>query len=221
MAKRPRDQTDQSLRTERDTADELAQSAGGDPSGAKRASDPGTLAGERRTTDADLSGERTHADTLIVDQREANEQMVRATLRAQELTIEAEEARKRAEEIGKELRRVAEFREMFIGILGHDLRNPLWAISMSTGELLRRGQLDERDTKTVVRIVNSSQRMSRMITQLLDLTRARLGGGLPLERKPTDVRDLCQSVVDEFEAPIELNVEGEPTGTWDPDRLAE
>jgi signal transduction histidine kinase len=202
-----RDHTDQSLRIERETVDQR------DPDG--------DLAGDRKTTDEGLTGERSHSDTLIVDQREANEQLVRATLRAQELAIQADEATKRAEEIGQELRKVAEFREMFIGILGHDLRNPLWGISMATGELLRRGLLDERDTKMVVRIVNASQRMGRMITQLLDLTRARLGGGLPLELKPVDLRELCQHIVDELEATIELKVEGEATGTWDPDRLAE
>jgi signal transduction histidine kinase len=63
--------------------------------------------------------------------------------------------------------------------------------------------------------------MTRMISQLLDLTRARLGGGFPLEPKPTDLGEVCRNVVEEFEAPIQLEVEGDVTGTWDPDRLAE
>jgi hypothetical protein len=120
-----------------------------------------------------------------------------------------------------DLRAVAEFREMFIGIVGHDLRNPLGSIGMAAGLLLRRGHLDEQDGRVVARIVHGSQRMSRMITQLLDLTRARLGDGLPIEPKPTDLREICRNVVDEFEAPIDLEVLGDVTGTWDPDRLAE
>ena len=127
----------------------------------------------------------------------------------------------KSQERESDLRAVAEFREMFIGILGHDLRNPLGSIGMAAGLLLRRGHLDEQDARIVARIVNGSQRMTRMITQLLDLTRARLGDGLPIEPKPTDLRDVCQNVVDEFEATIDLEVLGDVTGTWDPDRLAE
>lgn len=125
-----------------------------------------------------------------------------------------------AESLSRE-RELAEFREMFIGILGHDLRNPLSAINMAVGLLLRRGHIDEQGTKAVARIVNSSQRMTRMIAQLLDLTRARLGGGLPIETRPTDLGELCRNVADEFEAPIRLEIEGDVTGAWDPDRLAE
>jgi signal transduction histidine kinase len=155
------------------------------------------------------------------DLREANEQMVGATIRAQEATEEAEAARARAEKSERDLRDVAEFREMFIGILGHDLRNPLGAIAMSAASLLRSRHLDADDEKKVARIIGSSERMLRMISQLLDLTRARLGGGFPLEPKPTDLREVCRSVVGEFEKPIRLEVEGDVTGTWDPDRLAE
>jgi len=155
------------------------------------------------------------------DLREANEQMVGATIRAQEATEEAEVARGRAEKGERELREVAEFREMFIGILGHDLRNPLGSIAMSAASLLRSGHLDAQDQKKIARITSSGDRMLRMISQLLDLTRARLGGGFPLDPKPTDLREVCQSVVGEFEDRIRLEVEGDVTGTWDPDRLAE
>ena len=155
------------------------------------------------------------------DLREANAQMVRATIRAQELSEEAEEAKELTEGRERELRQVAEFREMFIGIVGHDLRNPLGSILMTTGLLLRRGNLDAQAEKAVARIIKSSQRMTRMIAQLLDLTRARLGGGFPLEPKPTDLRDVCRSVVEEFEAAIQLDATGDLTGTWDADRLVE
>ena len=57
--------------------------------------------------------------------------------------------------------------------------------------------------------------------KVLDLTRARLGGGFPLQPKPTDLREVCRIVVGEFEAPIQMDVEGDVTGTWDSDRLEE
>jgi len=179
------------------------------------------LAGEREATDKDLTGERAQADALIVDQREANERMISATIRAHDLAVEAEAAKERAEKSERELRTVAEFREMFIGMLGHDLRNPLGSIVTAAALLLRRGYVDEQDAETAARIIRSSQRINRMITQLLDLTRARLGGGLPIEPKPTDLREICRNVVEEFEANIQLEVEGDVTGTWDQDRLAQ
>jgi PAS domain S-box-containing protein len=155
------------------------------------------------------------------DQREANEQMVTATIRAQELADEAEAAKALTEESERELRQVAEFRELFIGIVGHDLRNPLSSICLSASLLRKHAHLDERDDKNVSRIINGGERMGRMISQLLDLTRARLGGGFPLDSKPTDLREVCQTVAEEFQAPIDVEIKGDVTGTWDPDRLAE
>jgi signal transduction histidine kinase len=189
--------------------------------GARNRRSSGLLAVERETTDRDLSGERLDLDALVVDQRDVNEQMVLSTLRAHDLAVAAEEARATAEENERVLRDLAEIREMYIGILGHDLRTPLSAIVMSTGLLLQRGHLDESDSVTVARIIRSSQRMSRMIAQMLDLTRARLGGGLPIETKSADLRKVCRDIVDEFDAPIEFEIEGDVTGVWDPDRLSQ
>jgi len=155
------------------------------------------------------------------DLREANQHMVGATIRAQELTETAEAALKVSQDRERELRMMADFREMFLGIVGHDLRNPVGTIVMTAEVLRHSGHLDERDQRDVSRIVASCGRMSRMILQLLDFTRARLGGGFPIQPKPTNLRDVCRNVVDEFGAAVHLEVEGDVTGTWDPDRLAE
>lgn len=202
--------TDASLRSERQKADVAPADLVGM-----------SLSAQRKNTDKDLTSERAQADTVLVDQREANAQMVSSTLHAHDLALEADVARGRAEESERELRAVAEFREMFIGMLGHDLRNPLSSIVMAAALLLRRGQLDAQDAETAARIIRASQRITRMITQLLDLTRARLGGGLSIERKPVDLRDVCRSVVEEFDTPIELEIEGDVTGSWDQNRLAQ
>ena len=173
------------------------------------------------TTDTDLTGERASLDSMIVDQREANARMVATTIRAGELAEEAAAAKDRAEQSERELLSVAEFREMFIGVLGHDLRNPVSSIVMAAGLMLQRGQLDDQDRDAVGRILRASQRMGRMITQLLDLTRARLGGGFQIEPQPTDLRDVCRNIVEEFGSRVELQADGDLTGTWDHDRLAE
>jgi PAS domain S-box-containing protein len=132
-------------------------------------------------------------------------------------------ARRRAEEEREQIER---FRELFIGMLGHDLRNPLSAMLTGTALLLRRGTLSEGDERTVTRIHHSGSRMARMIEQLLDFTRVRVGRGIPIARRPIDLRDLVSHVVDELraahpDAAIALSIQGETRGEWDSDRLAQ
>jgi PAS domain S-box-containing protein len=118
-------------------------------------------------------------------------------------------------------RELSEFREMFIGILGHDLRSPLASISVAAHMLQERGRLDEQDAALVGRITRSGQRMANMIAQLLDLTRGRLGGGFPLECKQTDLEKLIRAVVEEFDATVQVEADGDLTGVWDPGRISE
>ena len=166
----------------------------------------------------DLAAENAR---LYENAREANEHMVRAMLQAQELTEKVEAALRRAEASERELHAVGQFRELFIGIVGHDLRNPLGAIRLTAETLLVRGHLDDQDRRATARIISTSDRMKRLILQLLDLTRARHGDGFPLEPRPTDLRDVCRSIAEEFEPAIQLEVEGNLTGMWDSDRLTE
>jgi signal transduction histidine kinase len=89
--------------------------------------------------------------------------------------------------------------EMFVGVIGHDLRNPLGAIV--TGAELLRGQLaDERQLKAVRWITEAGRRMTSLIDQLLDLTRGRLGEGVGFmrERAEVDVRVLLLRTIDEL-----------------------
>ncbi len=98
-----------------------------------------------------------------------------------------------------ELARVLRMNEMFVGILGHDLRTPLSAIATGT-QLLERRIADPDQLKTVRRMAASAGRMRDMIDQLLDLTRARLAGGagLTAERAVVDVGDLVTRAADEL-----------------------
>ncbi|WP_257462287.1 ATP-binding response regulator [Archangium lipolyticum] len=137
--------------------------------------------------------------------------------------------RKRAEEGLKReeaARQTAVFREQFLGILGHDLRNPLQAISGNAALLLRYGGLSEPQRKAVNRISISADRMARMISDILDFTRTRLGGGYPLQRTWMNVHDVLRQVVEELEVAhpqrrFELGVSGTGWGEWDADRIAQ
>jgi signal transduction histidine kinase len=129
---------------------------------------------------------------------------------------EAERRRREAEDQTR-------FAETFVGMLGHDLRNPLNAIIM-TSNLLRRRAPD--DTGGIDRILSSSRRMSNMIAQLLDLTRSRIGGGIPLDRRDTDLGVIVGEVVDELRHtyPAREVTWSRPPAVWAPvdrDRLAQ
>jgi len=118
--------------------------------------------------------------------------------------------------------RIQEFLERFIAILGHDLRNPLSAIDMNLTRL-REKVADPALARMLDRMASSSTRMSRMIGQILDLTRSRLAGRLELQRAPMDLRDALTRIVEELRAAqpdrtIDLRSPSLP-GTWDRDRL--
>jgi phosphoserine phosphatase RsbU/P len=119
---------------------------------------------------------------------------------------------------------MAEFREQLIGIVSHDLRNPLGAIVMAAHVLLRRHGLGAPETGLVRRITSSAMQASALIDQLLDLTRSRLGGGIPIAPSRFDLNDICGQVVGETELvhperPLLVNARGDLTGTWDRNRL--
>ncbi|HYQ42137.1 MAG TPA: response regulator, partial [Polyangiaceae bacterium] len=116
------------------------------------------------------------------------------------------------------------FRELFIGILGHDLRNPLNAVLMAQHLLLDTAA--ENEKRLLLRLGGSARRMQRMITQLLDFTRARSGGGIALLREPCDLSAICTQAVEELrtanpERRIEMKVSGDARGQWDTDRMAQ
>ncbi|OJH40136.1 GAF domain-containing sensor histidine kinase [Cystobacter ferrugineus] len=118
----------------------------------------------------------------------------------------------------------AEFEEQLIGIVSHDLRNPLNAIILSVATLMRQENLSERQAKGLARIQSSAERAARMIRDLLDFTRARLGGGIPLQRGPCDIHGLSRQVVEEVRLAhpgreVHHEASGPGEGQWDGDRL--
>jgi PAS domain S-box-containing protein len=122
----------------------------------------------------------------------------------------------------QEKSRIQEFQERFLAILGHDLRNPLAAIDMGAA-ILRQRSHEPATIRILDRMHASSLRMSRMIEQILDLTRSRLAGGLELSRRRMDLQDVFTTIVDELrtahpEQHVEVSCLSLP-GTWDRDRL--
>lgn len=119
-----------------------------------------------------------------------------------------------------------DFERQLIGMVSHDLRNPLNAILLAATALLKSEELQERQRRNVVRVLNSTERATRLIRDLLDFTRARQGGGFPLNRRETNLHEVVNTVVEELQAThvertLQVEHSGDGTGAWDPDRLAQ
>ncbi|MEI7052509.1 GAF domain-containing sensor histidine kinase [Pseudomonas koreensis] len=114
------------------------------------------------------------------------------------LQIEAEENAQRTETALLQERETAELREQFIAVLGHDLRNPLFAISAGA-EMLLRKHPDPAIEMRVRHILGSAQRATRLVDDVLDFARGRLGNGIPVDIQPcADLTEAVQQVVTEI-----------------------
>ena len=138
--------------------------------------------------------------------------------------VELYSQRRRTEAQLEALQRALRLNETFAAVLGHDLRNPLNAISMGAEVLLQVS--DEERVKTIAeRIRSSSRRMAKMIEQLLDVARIR-ASGVSLSMHPGDVRDVCSAIKDELDstqkpARISISCNGDTAATFDADRLSQ
>ncbi len=117
-------------------------------------------------------------------------------------------------------------RNLFLGILSHDLRNPLGAISMSAQLAMKIGALSDRQSMLLTQIADSTARADIIVTNLLDLTRARLGSGLPIVKEAVNMAFISNQLVDEMRAmhpnrEIRLKVSGDVSGLWDKARIGQ
>lgn len=138
---------------------------------------------------------------------------------------EGEEARRLAEEMARAKEDAARFGEQLLGIVSHDLRSPLAAVQASTQLALRRAGTDEALLRALRRATSSAARMGRMVEDLLDFTRARLGGGIPLQRREADLGKIARYAVEEAQAanpehPLVHRLHYEK-GQYDPDRMSQ
>jgi signal transduction histidine kinase len=144
---------------------------------------------------------------------------------AQRTEVEAalRDALAREQHARQEAERAVRFNEMFAGMLGHDLRNPLGTIAMGASYIARTST-SEKLTRSATRILTSTDRMARMIEQLLDFSQIRASGSPPLHPTRFDLAELCSRIKDELEAAhpegsIAVELDGGAIGTWDYQRL--
>ena len=131
-----------------------------------------------------------------------------------------------AESVTRYTQELEHSKEMFLAILGHDLRTPLGAVFTSSRFMLDTGELQEPFLTLTRRIASSSTRMVHLVGDLLDFTRSRLGGGIPIVRAPMNMGKAVHDVVDEIAAAhprrtIEIDARGELQGDWDCARISQ
>lgn len=117
-------------------------------------------------------------------------------------------------------------KEMFLAMLGHDLRTPIGAVMTSAKFMLETRELQEPHLTLTSRIVSSTSRMNLMVGALLDFTRSRLGGGIPVDPARLNMGKVVHDVVNELKAAhpdrkIEVDARGALNGKWDCARMSQ
>jgi len=111
-----------------------------------------------------------------------------------------------------EERKIAELREQFIAILGHDLRNPVGAI-LNSAQLLMRMPLNERSIRIATIIKDSSYRIKALIDNMLDFASGKLGGGILLNKNANEpIEQILEHIITELsiiwpERKIEVDID--------------
>jgi signal transduction histidine kinase len=126
--------------------------------------------------------------------------------------------------VSQYVERIDRSKEMFLGILGHDLRNPISAIVMSAKLMLEMPDERHERRELAKRIVSIGERMHHMVGDLLDFTRSRLGGQIAIERHSADLAKTMREAADEFttahpDASVRVEVAGDFRGHWDDERI--
>ncbi|WP_439884609.1 PAS domain-containing sensor histidine kinase [Pseudomonas syringae] len=167
------------------------------------------LAEERNKYERELLAARKMAEELLQHQMSVQSELTSARNRLRLAHAEAE------------IRAI--FAEQMVGIVSHDLRNPLAAIKMAAG-LLERSLLEPRQQRFLGQIHHSTDRAERMIVDLLDFTQARVGQGINLSMQSIDLHATVARGVEELRLTFTANalihrMEGEGACVADPDRL--
>lgn len=131
-----------------------------------------------------------------------------------------------AESIWRYTQDLEHSKEMFLAILGHDLRTPLGSVLTAASFMLETHELTEPYLTLTSRIVKSCRRMNNMVGDLLDFTRSRLGGGIPIVRADMSLEKAVHSVVDEIATlypnrMIEIDARDGQHGQWDCARISQ
>jgi len=119
-----------------------------------------------------------------------------------------------------------EARTVILGVLAHDLRNPLHAALMGASYIIQHSSASAKCVQSAARIKASIGRCDKLVSDLLDYASSMLGHGLPMSPHGTNMRGLCSATIDEVESAhpgrfITQSYSGELNGTWDSARIVQ
>ncbi|MGJ9417672.1 ATP-binding protein [Massilia sp. CMS3.1] len=131
-----------------------------------------------------------------------------------------------AESVGRYEYMVRQSQNMFLAILGHDLRNPLGTVVTGSSFMMQAIDIPPRYILVATRMFNSAKRMSKLINDLIDFTRTHLGHGIPIRVKQSSIVAVCEEVVNELrtyhpEQLIDLHVPPHLDAIFDDSRIAQ
>lgn len=131
-----------------------------------------------------------------------------------------------AESVARYATMVHRSQNLFLAILGHDLRNPLNTTVMASSFLMRSPGLTPAQSDVALRIHRSGVRMGRLIEDLIDYTRSHLGSALPMTLNKANMGVICRAMVEELrlghpQRVIRFEPGGDLDGIWDEGRIAQ
>ena len=131
-----------------------------------------------------------------------------------------------AESVAEYTKMINHSRDMFLGVLGHDLRNPIGAVLMAARRMSRDGAADSKHNVMAGQIAQTMERATSILDDLLELTRSAFGSEIPLRRMPMDIAVLGAQIVEEMRSlsevrQIHVTSSGETEGEWDQARLGQ
>ena len=117
-----------------------------------------------------------------------------------------------------------DFEKWILAIVSHDIRDPLGAINLAAHAMQMVPETSSMAKKQAQIVIRGVKRIEHIVGDLLDLSREREGSGISVERKPADLRALCQEIIDELEAvardrKITFDCEADGRGAWDQSRI--
>src|SRR5438128_2145321 len=166
-------------------------------------------------------GSRTAAEFSEEDRLLFRTMSERAAALIAKARLDAELARRNAD-----LAAALEYRDRLLGVLSHDLRNPLGVILLSAEMLDRGGPLSNEQHRTVRRVADNARRVHHMVRDLLDYTRFRQSQELPISPREADLLALCNQVLDGLRmlhpaVDLRCTAVGRTDGWFDPERITQ
>ena len=124
----------------------------------------------------------------------------------------------------EQLELARDFEKWILAIVSHDIRDPLNAIQLAAYVLSRTSEPGGPARKQVEAVTRAVGRIQHIVGDLLDLSREREGAGISVDPKPTDLRAMCQHIIEDVRAiatdrQITFDCEADGNGAWDEHRI--